>query len=97
MQSKPDYHAGIHPVLTSFADECVAALARLIAYIGALILLGIVGLQLWDELPVVGIIEPPGKPGWTVASRSRPDFAADRLIRLKNQRLTRFLGTRRRP
>ena len=75
MQSNPDYHAGIHPVLTSFADECVGTLARLIAYIGALILLGIVGLHLWDELPVVGIIEPPSKPGWTVASRSRPAFA----------------------
>jgi hypothetical protein len=75
MQSNPDYHAGIHPVLTSFADECVATLARLIAYIGALILLGIVGLHLWDELPVVGIIEPAGKPGWSVASRSRPAFA----------------------
>jgi hypothetical protein len=75
MQSNPDYHAGIHPALTSFADECVATLARLIAYIGALILLGIVGLHLWDELPVVGIIEPAGKPGWSVASRSRPAFA----------------------
>jgi hypothetical protein len=75
MQSNPDYHAGIHPALTSFGDECVATLARLIAYIGALILLGIVGLHLWDELPVVGIIEPAGKPGWSVASRSRPTFA----------------------
>jgi hypothetical protein len=75
MQSNPEYHAGIHPALTSFADECVAALARLIAYIGALILLGIVGLHLWDELPVVGIVEPAGKPGWRVASRSRPAFA----------------------
>ena len=75
MQSNPDYHAGIHPALTSFADECVATLARLIVYIGALILLGIVGLHLWDELPVVGIIEPAGKPGWSVASRSRPAFA----------------------
>jgi hypothetical protein len=71
----PEYHASIHPALTSFADECVATLARLIAYVGALILLGIVGLHLWDELPVVGIIEPAGKPGWSVASRSRPAFA----------------------
>jgi len=75
MQSNPEYHAGIHPALTSFADECVATLARLIVYIGALMLLGIVGLQLWDELPVAGIIEPAGKPGWSVASRSRPAFA----------------------
>ena len=75
MQSNPEYHAGIHPALTSFADECVATLARLIAYIGALILLGMVGQYLWDELPAAGIIEPAGKPGWSVASRSRPAFA----------------------
>jgi hypothetical protein len=35
MQSNLEYHAGIHPALTSFADECVATLARLIAYLGA--------------------------------------------------------------
>ena len=75
MQSNPEHHAGIHPALTSFADECVATLARLIAYIGALTLLGIVGLHLWDELPVVGMVEPAGKPGWSVAPRSRPAFA----------------------
>jgi hypothetical protein len=75
MLSNPEYHAGIHPALTSFADECVATLARLIAYIGALILLGMVGLHLWDELPAAGMIEPAGKPGWSVASRSRPAFA----------------------
>jgi hypothetical protein len=75
MQSNLEYHAGIHPALTSFADECIATLARLIAYIGALILLGMVGLHLWDELPAAGIIEPAGKPSWSVASRSRPAFA----------------------
>jgi hypothetical protein len=74
MQSNPEYHARIHPALTSFADECVATLARLIAYIGALTLLGIVGLYLWDELPAAAV-EPAGKPGWSVASRSRPAFA----------------------
>ena len=50
-RADPHYHAGIHPALTSFADECCATLARLIAYVGALALLGIVGLHLWDELP----------------------------------------------
>ncbi|HEV3146529.1 MAG TPA: hypothetical protein VGZ47_21760 [Gemmataceae bacterium] len=75
MQSNPEYHARIHPALTSFADECVATLARLIAYIGALTLLGIVGLHLWDELPAAASVEPTVKPGWSVASRSRPAFA----------------------
>ena len=75
MQSNPEYHAGIHPALTSFADECVATLARLIAYLGGLVLLGITGLHLWDELPAVETVEPAAKPGWSVASRSRPAFA----------------------
>jgi hypothetical protein len=75
MQSNPEYHAGIHPALTSFADECVATLARLIAYVGALVLLGIIGLHLWDELPAVETVEPAARPGWSVATRSRPAFA----------------------
>jgi hypothetical protein len=75
MQSNPEYHAGIHPALTSFADECVATLARLIAYVGALVLLGSIGLHLWDELPAAGRIEPAARPGWSVATRSRPAFA----------------------
>jgi hypothetical protein len=75
MQSNLEYHAGIHPALTSFADECVATLARLIAYLGGLVLLGITGLHLWDELPAVETAEPAAKPGWSVASRSRPAFA----------------------
>jgi hypothetical protein len=49
--ASPEYHARIHSMLTSFADECVATLARLIAYVGALALLGMVGLHLRDELP----------------------------------------------
>jgi hypothetical protein len=71
----PEYHARIHPALTSFADECIATLARLIAYVGALALLGISGLQLWDELPAAATVEPDVRPGWSLASRSRPAFA----------------------
>jgi hypothetical protein len=75
----PQYHARIHPALNSFADECCAMLARLIAYVGALALLGIAGLHLWDELPAAVPMEPAGKPGWSVASRSRPAFAVSLL------------------
>jgi len=77
--SNPGYHAGIHPALTSFFDECVATLARLIAYVGALVLLGMVGLYLWDELPAAITVEPAVTPGWSVASRSRPAFAVSSL------------------
>ena len=49
--ANPDYPTRIHPALTSFADECCGTLARLVAYVGALALLAIVGIHLWDELP----------------------------------------------
>ncbi len=75
----PQYHGRIHPALTSFADECCATLARLIAYLGALALLGMAGVHLWDELPTAATGEPAGRPGWSVASRSRPAFAVSSL------------------
>jgi hypothetical protein len=75
----PQYHARIHPALTSFADECAATLARLIAYVGALALLGMAGMHLWDELPATATVEPAAKPGWSVAARSRPAFAISSL------------------
>lgn len=78
-RADPHYHAGIHPALTSFADECCATLARLIAYVGTLALLGIVGLHLWGELPAVTPTESAGRPGWSVASRSHPAFAVSSL------------------
>jgi len=41
----------IDPALTGFAGECCGMLARVIAYVGALALLAIVGIRLWDQLP----------------------------------------------
>src|SRR5450631_380342 len=41
----------IHPVLNSLADECCGMLAHPVAYVGALALLAIVGIHLWDQLP----------------------------------------------
>jgi hypothetical protein len=77
--ANPEYHTRIHPALTSFADECCATLARLIAYVGSLTLLGISALHLWDQLPTATTVEPASKPGWRVASRSRPSFAVSSL------------------
>ena len=37
------------PALTSFADERCGTLARLLAYVGALALLAIVGIHLWTN------------------------------------------------
>jgi hypothetical protein len=65
----------IHPALNSLFDECCGMLARLIAYVGALALLAIVGIHLWDGLPDGAGLEPAVKTGWSVAGRSYPAFA----------------------
>jgi hypothetical protein len=69
------YPTKIHPALRSFADECSGVLARLIAYVGTLALIAIVGVGLWDELPFRGIGDPAAKSAWSVAARSYPAFA----------------------
>jgi hypothetical protein len=69
----------IHPALRSFADECCGVLARLIAYVGALALIAIVGLGLWDELPLKGLGDPAPKSAWSAASRSYPAFAVSQF------------------
>ena len=79
MQSNPQYHARIHPALTSFADECCGMLARLIAYVGTLALLAIVGIHLWDQLPVAEVAEPAAMADWSVASRAYPAFAVSQF------------------
>ncbi len=70
--------AGIHPALTSFADECCATLARLIVYVGVLALLAIVGIHLWDQLPI-GETSEHSKAAWSVATRSYPAFAVSQF------------------
>jgi hypothetical protein len=66
-------------VLTSFADECVGMLAHLTIYVGALSLLAIVGIHLWDLLPTVDAVEPSAKAGWSLAPRSSPSFAVSQF------------------
>ena len=73
------YATKIYPALRSFADECCGVLARLIAYVGALALIAIVGLSLWDELPLKGLRDPPAKSAWSVAARSYPAFAVSQF------------------
>ena len=77
--ANPYYPNRIHPALTSFADECCGMLARLIAYVGTLALLAIVGVHLWDRLPEIADAEPAAQAGWSVASRSHPAFAVSQL------------------
>jgi hypothetical protein len=78
-RANPSYSTQIHPALSSFANECRATLARLLAYVGTLALLAIVGVHLWDQLPADEPSEPSAKPGWSVASRSHPAFAVSQF------------------
>jgi hypothetical protein len=75
VRGNPDFPTRIHPVLSSFADECCGMLARLIAYVGTLALLAIAGIHLWDQLPVAEAAEPAAQADWSVASRAYPAFA----------------------
>jgi hypothetical protein len=74
-----DYPTKIHPALNSFADECCGLLAHLVVYVGALALLAIAGIHLWDELPAGTALEPSDKTGWSVAARSYPAFAVSQI------------------
>ena len=74
------YTTRIHPVLTSFADDVCATLARLFAYVGTLALLGIIGAHFYDLSSAAwGAAEPPVKGTWSAASRSYPAFAISSL------------------
>jgi len=79
IRANPSYSTHIHPALTSFADECCGTLARLLAYVGVLALLGILGIHLWDQLPIGESSEPAAKAGWSMASRSHPAFAVSQF------------------
>jgi hypothetical protein len=78
-RATPYHPAGIHPALTSFADECYGILAHLLAYVGFLALLAIVCIHLWDELPAGESVEPPATAGWSQTSRSHPAFAVSQF------------------
>jgi hypothetical protein len=70
----------IHLALAAFADEVVGTLARLFAYVGALVLFAILGLAALGQLPTLRDDDEPAlKPSWAVADRSPPAFALSRL------------------
>src|ERR1700704_3284392 len=60
-RADPPFPHRIHPALTSFADECCAMLARLIAYLGVLALLAMAGIHFWDQLPAGLAVEPSAR------------------------------------
>jgi hypothetical protein len=75
----PYYPTGIHPALNNFAEEFCAVLARLLAYLGTLALLILVGIHLWGQLPTGAAGEQAAKPGWSQALRSHPAFAVSQI------------------
>jgi hypothetical protein len=73
------YPARIHPALNSLFDEFCGTLARLVAYVGALALLAIGAIYLWDQLPVDEAHAPAARAGWSAASRAYPAFAVSQF------------------
>jgi hypothetical protein len=69
----------MYPVLTNFADEVCATLARLMAYLMILALLAVLGLSGWDQLPRNEASEPTAPASWALADRSYPAFAVSRI------------------
>jgi hypothetical protein len=70
----PTTESPILSALTDFADECCGTLARLLVYVGALALLAIFGIHLWDQLPAADL-DASAKASWSAATRSYPAFA----------------------
>src|SRR3954468_17281567 len=66
--------AGIHPALWRFAEECNGLLARLLGYMGALALITMIVVSLWDDLQLAARASP-GKSGWSIAAHAYPAFA----------------------
>lgn len=77
------YTTRIHPALTSFVDEICGTLARLVAYVGALALLAILGIHFWQQLPDAATMEPVAQSGWSVAERTHPAFAVSQFDSLE--------------
>ncbi|HEY8335763.1 MAG TPA: hypothetical protein VIQ05_18380 [Tardiphaga sp.] len=71
-------HAGIHPALHSFADECHRTIVHLVAYMGGLAFLVIVAVSLFDRIELETPTEA-ARTGWSVAARSHPAFAVSQF------------------
>jgi hypothetical protein len=73
------YPIRIHPALRSLVGGCRRTLTHLAAYVGVLVLLAIIGIHLWGDLPAGPALESSGKADWGVATRSHPAFAVSQL------------------
>lgn len=92
-QAVPASHtpSRIRAALKSAVDEVCGTLARLIAYLGTLALMFILGVYLWDQMPSMRV-ENPARPDWIPAQRSTPAFAStssDFIYKSKSYRIFR--------
>ncbi|WP_375414867.1 hypothetical protein [uncultured Bradyrhizobium sp.] len=71
--------APIHPALRRFADECSGVLARVVAYLGALALIAILGLSLWNDMPLGRAGDAAPRQAWEMAARAHPAFAVSQF------------------
>jgi hypothetical protein len=74
-RAHPSNQTPIHPALTSFVDECCSTLARLLAYVGTIALVAILGIHIWQGLPADESNEAPAKAAWSAVERPHPAFA----------------------
>ncbi|MGP9812997.1 hypothetical protein ACTZWT_15940 [Rhodopseudomonas sp. NSM] len=91
MRSNPALRAArsqdrIHPALRSFADECRETMMRLLAYVGALALIGLIIFTAANPLTDAAISAATttanalrDRPGWSVATHSHPAFAVSQI------------------
>jgi hypothetical protein len=74
--ASPPCPGDIRSAPTNFADEISATVARLFAYVGVLMLFGILGFHAWDRLRIDLAAEPTSAPGWSVADGSSSGSAS---------------------
>ena len=91
-------HPGpIRPTLTSFADEVLATVARLFAYVGVLALFGIPSIRAWDQLQVELTAEPASEQPGALPTGALRAFALfiDRMRRINSKKsMTLSFGIR---
>src|SRR3954447_4105075 len=75
--------AGVHPAVWRFAEECNGLFARLLGYMGALALITMAAVALWDEVRLQGT-EPVPPTGWRVAVRAHQAFAVTQPDSISN-------------
>ncbi|MGX7744660.1 hypothetical protein [Rhodopseudomonas parapalustris] len=75
-------YSRIHPALTSFAEECRDTVLRVLAYVGALALIGLIVFYTANPLTdaaLTAATTAEAGPGWSAADRSHPAFAVSQL------------------